>query len=101
VIAGAADKACEVHRRRLPDARDRLPVLRHGRHHQHHHAALPGGHPLHAALPLGAVPGHYNTEIQITRGFWMVSWFKEQFGLHEQQLAQQRGVRPRACSTSW
>jgi len=41
-----------------------------------------------------AVPGHYNTEIQITRGFWMVSWFKEQFGLHEQQLAQQRGVAP-------
>jgi sugar (pentulose or hexulose) kinase len=39
-----------------------------------------------------AVPGHYNTEIQITRGFWMVSWFKEQFGLHERQLAKQRGV---------
>jgi len=40
------------------------------------------------------VPGHYNTEIQITRGFWMVSWFKEQFGLHEQQTALQRGVTP-------
>ncbi|MGI9133378.1 MAG: FGGY-family carbohydrate kinase, partial [Rhodoferax sp.] len=41
-----------------------------------------------------AVPGHYNTEIQITRGFWMVSWFKQQFGLHEQQMAQARGVTP-------
>jgi sugar (pentulose or hexulose) kinase len=41
-----------------------------------------------------AVPGHYNTEIQITRGFWMVSWFKAQFGLHEQQLALERGVTP-------
>ncbi|MBK6294244.1 MAG: FGGY-family carbohydrate kinase [Rhodoferax sp.] len=41
-----------------------------------------------------AVPDHYNTEIQITRGFWMVSWFKEQFGLHEQQLAKARGVAP-------
>ena len=41
-----------------------------------------------------AVPGHYNTEIQITRGFWMVSWFKAQFGLHEQQLAEQSGVAP-------
>jgi sugar (pentulose or hexulose) kinase len=40
------------------------------------------------------VPGHYNTEIQITRGFWMVSWFKEQFGLFERQLALQRGVAP-------
>jgi sugar (pentulose or hexulose) kinase len=41
-----------------------------------------------------AVPNHYNTEIQITRGFWMVSWFKEQFGLHEQQIALERGVAP-------
>ncbi len=40
------------------------------------------------------VPGHYNTEIQITRGFWMVNWFKEQFGLNEQQLAIERGVTP-------
>ncbi len=41
-----------------------------------------------------AVPNHYNTEIQITRGFWMVSWFKEQFGLYEQQVAHSRGVAP-------
>ncbi len=41
-----------------------------------------------------AVPGHYNTEVQITRGFWMVNWFKEQFGLHEQQIARERGVTP-------
>lgn len=41
-----------------------------------------------------AMPGHYNTEIQITRGFWMVNWFKEQFGLHEQQIALERGVTP-------
>ena len=40
------------------------------------------------------MPGHYNTEVQITRGFWMVNWFKEQFGLHEQQLAAERGVAP-------
>jgi sugar (pentulose or hexulose) kinase len=41
-----------------------------------------------------AIPGHYNTEIQITRGFWMVSWFKEQFGLHEQIQAAEQGVPP-------
>ena len=40
------------------------------------------------------MPGHYNTEIQITRGFWMVSWFKEQFGQHEELLARERGVPP-------
>ena len=39
-----------------------------------------------------AIPGHYNTEIQITRGFWMVNWFKEQFGLHEQMLGAEQGV---------
>ena len=41
-----------------------------------------------------AIPQHYNTEIQITRGFWMVNWFKEQFGLHEQLLAREQGVAP-------
>ncbi|MCK9379632.1 MAG: FGGY-family carbohydrate kinase [Sulfuritalea sp.] len=41
-----------------------------------------------------AAPGHYNTEIQITRGFWMVNWFREQFGLHEEQEARRRGVTP-------
>ena len=40
------------------------------------------------------MPGHYNTEVQITRGFWMVSWFKEQFGQHEERLARERGVPP-------
>jgi sugar (pentulose or hexulose) kinase len=41
-----------------------------------------------------AIPGAYNLEIQIYRGFWMVSWFKQEFGLHEQRLAQERGVEP-------
>jgi sugar (pentulose or hexulose) kinase len=39
-----------------------------------------------------AVPGAYNTEIQIYRGFWMVSWFKREFAHREQQLAHERGV---------
>jgi sugar (pentulose or hexulose) kinase len=39
-----------------------------------------------------AVPGAYNTEIQIYRGFWMVSWFKREFAHREQALAQERGV---------
>ncbi len=41
-----------------------------------------------------AIPGAYNLEIQIYRGFWMVSWFKQEFGLHEQRLADERGVEP-------
>lgn len=41
-----------------------------------------------------AVPGAYNLEVQIYRGFWMVSWFKTEFGLREQQLAEEQGVAP-------
>jgi sugar (pentulose or hexulose) kinase len=32
--------------------------------------------------------------MQIYRGYWMVSWFKREFGLNEQRLAAQRGVEP-------
>jgi sugar (pentulose or hexulose) kinase len=39
-----------------------------------------------------AVPGAWNTEIQIYRGFWMVSWFKREFAHREQALAAERGV---------
>jgi len=41
-----------------------------------------------------AVPGEYNFEIQVQRGYWMVTWFKNQFALNEQQLASERGVEP-------
>lgn len=39
-----------------------------------------------------ALPGAWNTEIQIYRGFWMVSWFKREFAHREQALAAERGV---------
>jgi sugar (pentulose or hexulose) kinase len=39
-----------------------------------------------------ATPGAFNTEIQIYRGFWMVSWFKREFAHNEQRLAVERGV---------
>ena len=41
-----------------------------------------------------AVPGSYSMEIQIFRGYWMVSWFKQQFGHREQLIAQERGIEP-------
>jgi len=41
-----------------------------------------------------AVPGYYSLEVQIYRGFWMVNWFKEEFGLEEQQEASQLEVEP-------
>jgi sugar (pentulose or hexulose) kinase len=39
-----------------------------------------------------AVPNAYTLETQIFRGYWMVSWFKREFGLNEQRLAKERGV---------
>ncbi len=39
-----------------------------------------------------AVPHAYSLEVQIYRGFWMVNWFKQEFGLREKQLAEERGV---------
>jgi len=39
-----------------------------------------------------ALPGAWNTEIQIYRGFWMVSWFKREFAHRESALATERGV---------
>lgn len=41
-----------------------------------------------------AAPGVYNSEVQIFRGYWMVSWFKEQFGFKEQMEAEETGCAP-------
>ncbi len=41
-----------------------------------------------------AAPGYYSFEIQIYRGYWMVTWFKQEFGLREERLAAERGVEP-------
>ncbi len=41
-----------------------------------------------------AVPGQYSCEVQIFRGYWMVNWFKEQFGHPERAAAETLGVTP-------
>ena len=38
------------------------------------------------------MPGYYSPEISVLRGFWMVSWFKEEFGLKEQMLSMEKNV---------
>ena len=43
-----------------------------------------------------AIPGAYNLEVQVYRGFWMVSWFKQEFGQPEIQRAEQLGTEPEA-----
>ena len=41
-----------------------------------------------------AVPDHYTVEVQVYRGYWMVNWFKNEFGHPEQQEATRQGVEP-------
>ena len=41
-----------------------------------------------------AIPEQYNSEIMIYRGFWMVNWFKQEFGQREIHKAQDLGVSP-------
>ena len=41
-----------------------------------------------------AVPGCHTVEVQVFRGFWMVNWFKEEFGFPEQLAAEKTGVPP-------
>ncbi len=43
-----------------------------------------------------AAPNAYSLEIQVYRGYWMVSWFKREFGHEERRLAEDRGVEPEA-----
>lgn len=39
-----------------------------------------------------SLPDHYSLEVQIFRGYWMVSWFKNEFGHEEKQKAENLGI---------
>lgn len=39
-----------------------------------------------------AVPDNFNSEVMIYRGFWMVNWFKQEFGQSEIEKAQTLGI---------
>jgi sugar (pentulose or hexulose) kinase len=95
VVAAAADKACEV----LGSGalRPGLGCLSYGTTATVNviHGKYKEPIPLLPAYP-AAVPGGYNLEVQVYRGYWMVSWFKQEFGHHERGLAQQEGLEPEA-----
>jgi sugar (pentulose or hexulose) kinase len=93
VIAAAADKACEVIGSGA--VRPEIGCLSYGTTatinttHRKYVEVIPLIPPYPAA-----VPGQYSLEIGISRGFWMVSWFKEEFGHLERWLADELGVEP-------
>ena len=38
------------------------------------------------------IPGRFNPEVEIFRGYWMITWFKNQFAYEEVLEAQRRGI---------
>ena len=93
VIAAAADKACEVLGSGCLEPQ--YGCLSYGTT-----ATINTTHKKYIeVIPLippypSAVPGAYDFEIQVFRGYWMVSWFKQEFGLREQKLAEAQGLQP-------
>jgi sugar (pentulose or hexulose) kinase len=93
LIAAAADKACEVlgsgalepHVACLSYGTTATINTTHGKYIE----VIPLIPPYPAAVPM-----LYNFEIQIFRGYWMVSWFKQEFGLREERIAAEKGVEP-------
>jgi sugar (pentulose or hexulose) kinase len=85
VIAAAADKACEVLGAGCTDPS--VACLSYGTT-----ATVNVASPRYVeATPLvppypGAIPSTYDIEVQVFRGYWMISWFKEQFGVWGDEL---------------
>ena len=93
LVAAAADKACEVIGSGSLDSS--VGCLSYGTTatinvtHRRYIEPIP----LLPAYP-SAVPGSHSVEVQVFRGFWMVKWFKEEFGLPETLAARQSDVTP-------
>jgi sugar (pentulose or hexulose) kinase len=95
VIAAAADKACEVLGSGALEPH--IGTISYGTTatinttQRRYVEAVPLVPPYPAA-----VPGAWSLEVQVYRGYWMVEWFKRQFGSREVQLADELGVTPEA-----
>jgi sugar (pentulose or hexulose) kinase len=92
VIAAAADKACEVLGSGCLEPN--VGGLSYGTTATINVCTPKYVEPLPFVPPYpAALPGRYACEVQIFRGYWMVSWFKEQFGHPERLEAEAAGVR--------
>jgi sugar (pentulose or hexulose) kinase len=93
LIAAAADKACEVIG--AGSLEPHIGCLSYGTT-----ATINTTHTKYIeVIPLippypSAVPGRYSLEVQIYRGYWMVNWFKQEFGCPEILIADAQGVEP-------
>ena len=91
LVAAAADKACEVLGSGCLEPQ--IGCLSYGTTATINttHRRYVEGIPMIPPYP-AAVPRMYSLEVQIYRGYWMVSWFKKEFGHREQRIADERGI---------
>lgn len=95
LVAAAADKACEVIG--SGSLESHIGCLSYGTTatinvtHKKYIEPIP----LLPAFP-SAIPGYYAVEVQVYRGYWMVNWFKQEFGHPELQEAAEQGLEPEA-----
>ncbi|MBL8340600.1 MAG: FGGY-family carbohydrate kinase [Rubrivivax sp.] len=95
VVAGAADKACEV--LGAGCVTPQQACLSYGTTATVNLCTPRYVEPVPLVPPYpAALPGHYNTEVQIARGYWLVSWFAEQFAHEEQARAAAEESSPEA-----
>lgn len=91
LIAAAADKACEVLGSgcMTPD----IACLSFGTT-----ATVETVHPKYREVIRffpsypSAIPNHFNTEFMIYRGYWMINWFKNEFGHPEIEKSKETGI---------
>jgi sugar (pentulose or hexulose) kinase len=93
LVAAAADKACEVVG--SGSLESSIGCLSYGTTatinvtHKKYVEPIPLIPPYPAA-----VPGYHTVEVQVFRGYWMVNWFKEEFGHLEKRQALEMGFTP-------
>lgn len=93
VIAAAADKACEVLGSGVIDGT--AAALSYGTTATVNTLQSRYVEPRRFVPPYpAAVPGRYALEIEVHRGYWLVEWFKQEFGDREVARAAELGVAP-------
>ena len=93
LVAAAADKACEVIGSGSLDSN--IGCLSYGTTATINVTHKKYVEPISLIPPYpAAVPGYHTVEVQVYRGYWMVNWFKEEFGHLEKRQAAEMGLTP-------
>ncbi|MEJ2718839.1 MAG: FGGY-family carbohydrate kinase, partial [Deltaproteobacteria bacterium] len=93
VIACGSDKGCETIGTGVVN--DRMASLSFGTTATVQTTTRTYFEPLRFMPPYpAAIPDHYNPEIEIFRGYWLITWFKEEFAHQEVLEAEKKGVLP-------